>query len=170
MTAPLSVSDFLSNASEQMVNGANLMSRSKPRQKIFEAIYKGQKQEKSVNEIMAKTGLTYIRVLNEAKKLGQLVEKVRNGFRKRKELASHYKKILSYARNKKKRESVPTKFSPRINAKSAQIRVTFAPAAAKAIPVTIEDIDSFSKAKRVAKKLGPTKEEIIKKAFAKIAG
>lgn len=170
MSNPVHVSDFPSNMHDQMVNGANLMSRSKPRQDIFEAIYKGQKQLKSVKEIMGVTGLTQIRVLNEAKKLGFLVEKVPNGYRKRKELASHYKKILSYARNKSKRESVPTKVSPKVSGKSSQIQVTFAPAAAKAIPITIEDIDSFSKAKRAAKKLGSTKEEIIKKAFASIAG
>jgi hypothetical protein len=169
--AAISVSDILSNLNDQLVNAANLMSGSKPRRSIFEAIYKGQKQEKSVQHIMKVTGLTQIRVLNEAKKLGPLVEKVRNGFRKRKELASHYKKILYYARHKRKRESVPTKVSPKIKlGRNPPVRITFAPAAAKAIPITIEDIDSFSAAKKNAKKFGRTREDLIKKAFARIVG
>jgi hypothetical protein len=110
MTAPSPVSDFLSNINEQLVNAATLMSKSEPRQQIFKAIYKGQKQEKSVREIMSATGLTQIRVLNEAKKLGPLVEKVRSGFRKRKDLASHYKKILEFARSKKSVKVYPLSF------------------------------------------------------------
>jgi hypothetical protein len=48
MTGTLSVSDFLSNLNEQVVNSARLMAGANQRQSIFEAIYKGQKQEKTV--------------------------------------------------------------------------------------------------------------------------
>src|ERR1700681_505874 len=103
----LSVSDLLSNLNDQVVNSARLMGRSKHRQSIFDAVYRGQKQEKSVQEIMATTGLSQIRVLNEGKRLGPLLEKVRGGFRKKRELAPHYKKILTLARNSKKLADVP---------------------------------------------------------------
>ena len=74
------------------------MAKSPQRQSIFETVYKNQRQEKTVRKIMAITGLTQIRVLNEGKKLGPLVVKVSGGFRKKKELAAHYKKILSAKR------------------------------------------------------------------------
>ncbi|MGH7146536.1 MAG: hypothetical protein ACREIJ_01355, partial [Nitrospiraceae bacterium] len=114
MSAVAPVTDFLSNLHDQIANAARLMIRAKQRQSVFEAIYKGQQQEKSVQAIMVATNLTQIRVLNEAKKLGPLVEKVKRGFRKKQELASHYKKILSLARDKEKLEKVHTKVSPKI--------------------------------------------------------
>lgn len=170
MAGAVSVSDFLSNLNDQVVNAAKLMHRSKPRQRIFETIYKGQKQEKSVHEIMAATGLSQIRVLNEGAKLGPLVEKVSKGFRKRRELAPHYRKILAYARDPKKAAKVPTKVSPRANGAPSAVRISFVPAAAKAVQITIDDIASLAGAKKPAKRLGAVREELIKKAFAKIVG
>lgn len=171
MSATLPVSDLLSNLNDQVVNSAKLMAGANQRQSIFEAIYRGQKQEKSVREIMTFTGLSQIRVLNEAKKLGPLVEKVKGGFRKRRELAPHYKKILLLARNKRKLNEVPTKVSPKIRGTAARVMVSFEPSAGKALPITIDDIDSFSKAKeQKPRKLGPTSEGLIKKAFTKIMG
>jgi len=170
MSGTVPVSDLLSNLNDQVANGAALMKRSKPRQDIFRAIYKGQRQEKTVREVMNETGLTQIRVLNEAKKLGPLVEKVSNGFRKRKELASHYKKILWYARNPKKLAAVLTKVSPKVSVNATQVKVSFTPAAGKAIPITIADIDSFVKAKIGTKRLGPVREDLIKKGFARVVG
>jgi hypothetical protein len=171
MASPVSVSDFLSNLNDQVVNAAKLMHRSKPRQRVFETIYKGQKQEKSVEEIMGATGLNQIRVLDEGKKLGPLVEKVSKGFRKRRDLAPHYKRILAYARDPKKAAKVPTKVAPRSTGTSPSVRINFAPSAAKAIQITIADIGPFTvNSKQPAKRMGPIREEIIKKAFARIIG
>jgi hypothetical protein len=172
MPGALSVSDLLSNLNDQVVNSARLMAGAKQRQSIFEAIYKGQKQEKSVKEIMAATGLSQIRVLNEGKKLGPLVEKIRNGFRKRPELAPHYKRILSLARDKRKIDEVPTKVSPKLRGGAvARVNVSFTASAGKALPMTIDEIDSFSDVKRYApEKLGVVQENLIKKAFASIVG
>lgn len=166
----LSVSDLLSNLSDQVVNGARLVGRSAGRQSIFEAVYRGQKQEKSVQEIMKATGLSQIRVLNEGKKLGPVLEKVKGGFRKRKELATHYKKILFLARNRKKLEEVPTKVSPRSQPSRLKVTIRMPPSAGKASQITIEDIDSFARARKQANKLKPVPEELIKKAFARIFG
>jgi hypothetical protein len=170
MPGAIPVSDFLSNLSDQVVNAAKLMHRSAHRQKVFETIYKGQKQQKSVQEIMKATGLSQIRVLDEGKKLGPLVEKIRKGFRKRKDLAPHYKRILAYARDPKKAAKVPTKVSPRVSGAASSVRIKFSPAAAKAIQITIDEIDAFAGSKRPAKKFGAVREEIIKKAFAEIIG
>ena len=170
MSGSVSVSDLLSNLSDQVVNAANILSRSPDRQKVFEAIYKGQKQEKTVQEIMKITGLSQIRVLNHGQKLGLLVVKVSGAFRKKKELTTHYKKILTLARDKKRRDKVPTKVSPRTNGANTTAVVTFHASAGKAVPITIEDIDSFSRAHKNATKLPRMKEERIKKAFASIVG
>jgi hypothetical protein len=170
MSGSIPVSDLLSNLSDQVVNSAKLMSKSPQRQSIFEAVYKNQQQEKGVREIMATTGLTQIRVLNEGKKLGPLLVKVRGGFRKKKELAPHYKKILALARDKKKLDRVPTKVSPKFNNGGLRVSVVFSSNANKATPITIEDIDSFAKAKKRAPRLGRVREDLIKKAFASIAG
>lgn len=147
------------------------MAGARQRQSIFEAIYRGQKQEKSVKDVMAVTGLSQIRVLNEAKKLGPLVEKVKGGFRKKKELAPHYKKILLIARDKKKLDDIPTKVSPRTRGGAPRVMVSFERSAGRALPITIDDIDSFARAKKQrARKLGATPENVIKKAFARIVG
>lgn len=170
MSGSISVSDLLSNLNDQVVNGAKILSRSPDRQKVFEAIYKGQKQEKTVQEIMRTTGLSQIRVLNHGQKLGLLVVKVPGAFRKKKELTTHYKRMLTLARDKKKLDRVPTKVSPKVNGSGARVSVTFHSSAGKAIPITIDDIDSFSDASKKAPRLPRMKEERIKKAFAKIAG
>lgn len=171
MSGTVSVSDILSNLNDQVVNSARLMAGANQRQSIFEAIYKGQKQEKTVRELMAVTGLSQIRVLNEAKKLGPLVDKIKGGFRKKKELAPHYKKILLLARNKRKLEDVPTKVSPRNRGKIPRVSVSFVSSAGKALPITIDDIDSLAKARsRASKKTGIISESTIKKGFASIVG
>lgn len=171
MAATTSVTDFLSNLHDQLVNSARLMIRAPQRQSIFEAIYHGQKQEKTVQEIMMITGLSQIRVLNEGKKLGPLVEKVRGGFRKKKELAPHYKKILSLARNRKKLEKVPTKVRPASRTDSLRITVNYPKSeAGKATHITIEDINSFSRAKTTPSNIGIIAEEKIKAGFQKVIG
>jgi hypothetical protein len=120
---------------------------------------------------MTVTGISQVGVLNEGKRLGPLVEKVKGGFRKRKELAPHYKKILSLARDSRKLNDVPTKVSPKTKGGPTRVMVSFAPAAGKALPVTIDDIDSFAKSKsQRPRKLGAVSESVIKNAFAKIAG
>ena len=144
MSGSIPVSDLLSNLPDQVVNSAKLMNKSPQRQSIFEAIYKGQRQEKSVREIMKVTGLSQIRVLNEGKKLDLLVVKVPKGFRKKKELATHYKKILALDKDKKKLDRVPTKVSPKFSNTNVRVSVSFPSSAGKAVPITLENIDSFS--------------------------
>lgn len=169
MTATLNVSDFLSNVNDQLVNSAKLMQRSLPRQRVFEAIYKGQKQEKSIKTIMEITGLTQTRVLDEGKKLGPLVEKVKKGYKKRKELAPYYKKILTLARNKINMDRVPTKIAPKVNSGGMHVKLVV-PSSGKATQITIDDFETFANSPGAAKTLGATSEKKIKKAFVRLAG
>lgn len=172
--SPLPVTDTLSNLNDQIANGARLIGRSKHRQAIFAFVYKGKKQVKSIKEIMSATGMSQIHVLNECQKMaGFLLEKVSGGYKKKKELLTLHKKILSLARNKKKLKDFPTKVSP-LNNKSTQI-INFTLASAQnAKHITIDQIDSFSKIKLIKReKVGinkPIKERRIKGAFKKIIG
>jgi hypothetical protein len=51
------------------------------------------------------------------------------------------------------------------------VSVSFAASARKALPITIDDIDSFSRAKKqLPRKLQTIREDVIKKGFASIIG
>lgn len=85
-------------------------------------------------------------------------------------MAPLYRRILSLARDRGKLNRVPTKVSPRADRAGLTVNVSFVAAASNAVYITIDDIDSFSAAKRKAAPLGATREELIKNAFARVAG
>ena len=174
-TGPQSVSDFLSNVNDQLAAAAKIVGRSKHRQAIFEIIYRGPKQTKTIEEIRGKTHLSQTHVLKEGGKMaGTLIEKVPGGYKKRKEFATRYKEILSLARNKKKLANLPTKTSRSAN--SVRVSVTFPNSARNARQVTVDEIASFSKVSGVKGANNRTKrprrlaEKIIKRAFVRIIG
>src|SRR5690242_10293473 len=108
------VSDFLSNLNDQLVAAARILGRSSHRRNIFEFIYRGKKQIKTVEDIRKATGLSQTHVLKEGGKMaGLLIEKVPGGYRKKADFSTRYKMILSIAKDKKKLERVPTKTTPR---------------------------------------------------------
>lgn len=169
---PLPVSDIFSNLNDQLATGAHLLGRSKHRQTIFEIVYKGKKQVKTIQEIANAAGISRTHVLKEGGKIaGLLLEKVKNGYKKKQELAVRYKTILALARNKKKLNSFPTKISPKISPGVTKINIQFPAQAKNAIFITIDDIDSFTKIRGQKQKLGKIddlKEEKIKNGFQKI--
>ena len=170
--SPTPVSDFLSNFNDQLVAAASILGRSKHRQAIFEYIYYGPKQVKTIEEIMKATGLSQTHVLKEGGKMaGLLLEKVRGGYKKKRDFATRYKNILAMARDRKKMDRVPTKVAPRIAVKGSQIVVSFPFAARNARLITIDGIDSFSMINtQVRKDVKRIPEKTIKGAFAKIIG
>jgi hypothetical protein len=170
--SPIPVSDLLSNLNDQLVSAARILGRSKHRQKIFKFIYYGPKQIKTVEEIMEETGLSQIHVLNEGGKMaGLLIEKVPGGYKKKKDFASRYKMILSMAKDKNKRERVPTKTSPKVSIKGPRINVAFPNSARNAQLITIDAIESFSRVGASASKdVRNIPERVIKQGFAKILG
>jgi hypothetical protein len=165
------VTDPLSNWNDQLKTAAGIVGKSKARRAILEAVYRGKKQFKSVHEIRKTTGLTQIRILNEGAKLdGFLLEKVPNGYKKRKELLTRYKRILALAGNKEKLDALPTKTSPKLSSK-VNITVAFPAKGKNAKFITIDDINSFSKARnKTASAIAPMAEEKIKQAFKAIIG
>src|SRR5271166_392923 len=138
------VSDFLSNLNDQMAAAARILGRSKHRQAVFETVYRGQKQTKTIAEIMEKTRLSQTHVLKEGGKMaGLLIEKVPGGYKKKNEFATRYKAILGMARDKRKLNSLPTKTAPKLQA-NARITVSFPRPGNNAKLISLDDIDSFS--------------------------
>jgi hypothetical protein len=167
------VSDFLSNVNDQLAAAARILGRSKHRQAVFETIYRGQKQIKTIQEIMAKTHLSQTHVLKEGGKMaGLLVEKVPGGYRKKNEFATRYKTILAMARDKKKLDSLPTKTAPKLSV-GGRITVSFPRLGQNAKLISIDEIESFSpvRTQDPPSKIGkPLREKKLKNAFAKIIG
>ncbi len=146
---PQNVTDIRSNLNDQIANAAKIIGRSKQRQIVFKEIYRGKQRTKTIAELVDATGLTNIRVLQEGSRLAQhqLVEKVKNGYRKDPFYSLHYRRILNFAQNPNRLKRLPTKVSP--NIASQNVRVTFPATAAKAIHITMDDIDSFSMVRQV---------------------
>lgn len=151
MTLP--VTDVRSNPQDQIAHAANVVGRSKDRLAVFLEVHRGRKRIKTATEIADATGLKRKRVLEEAKKLvhKQILKQTerdgdvayeRDGF-----YYAHKRQIVGLAANPKKLKDFPTKYSPRsagprvvINAPKALVRTK---------PITIDDIGSLSRVKRV---------------------
>lgn len=169
---PQPVTDFLSNYNDQLANAAGILGNSKHRQAIFETVYRGSKQMKTINEIMKETSLSQVHVLKEGGKMaGFLIEKVPGGYRKKKEFSTIYKKILSLARDKNKLRKLPTKISPAVYSKG-RIIVNFSALAINARQITIDEIDSFSRIRGVnpPSPIKNVSENAIKEKFKAIIG
>ena len=148
----LQVSDTLSNVDENIVNAAKIIGKSKQRQEIFERVYFGQKQLKTVKDIARSLDITEKHVLTVGKKLvdnGVITAKKVDGgtaYGKVTFCAAHKKRILDYARSPSKLTKVSTKSSPKnitnitIRHQGVRIRVK---------QITFEEIDEFKAAKKV---------------------
>jgi len=171
-TLPLPVTDTLSSFNDQIAAAARLLRRSKQRQAVFEAIYRGKKQIKTIGEIAQSAGFPRVRVLQEGGKIARLlIDKVPNGYRKREEFSPRYRMILELARNKKKLERFPTKISPRIDVNKLRVSIQFPKSARNAELITIDRIDSFSKVNsQKPVRIKPLSEQRIKNGFKKIIG
>lgn len=169
---PLPVSDFLSNLNDQLASAARIIGRSKHRQAIFRAVYRGKKQVKTIGEIASAVKISPMHVLVEGGKMaGLLIEKVPGGYKKKNEFASRYKTVLAMAQNKKKLERVPTKTSPKASSNPANVIVSFPSSAKNAHFVTLDQIESFERAANQPTAGTPAlAEKKIKRAFAKIIG
>jgi hypothetical protein len=144
----IEVSDSLSNAEEQIERAAKAVGRGEARPRVFEAIYHHKAKVKTVADIVKRTGLKRVRVLQEGRHL------VRNGVvrsAKGKDgdtayemidfIHTHKRKILKYAADPKKLAALPTK---RKNIVSVTVKTNGARAwRSKAVALTLDDFDSF---------------------------
>ncbi|MBI3743382.1 MAG: hypothetical protein HY261_03760 [Chloroflexi bacterium] len=149
------VTDLRANQNENILHAAKSIGRSKDRRKVFEAVYRGKKQVKSVDDLRKATGLSPVRVLQEGKKLSatDLVEQVKdpNGrvAYKKYDTYSHYKKkVLDLVDHPDKKSKYPTKQEPRLSgATSIKISLGKSP---QPQDVTVDDIEAFAKVKGIS--------------------
>jgi hypothetical protein len=142
----IEVSDSLSNAEEQIERAAKTVGRGRARPKVFEAIYHHKARVKSVVEIVKRTGLKRLRVLQEGRHLVR--SGIVNAAKKDRDTAyemieffhTNKRKILKYAANPKKLAAIPTK---RKTSVSVRVTANSRPSRAKAVALTVDDFDSF---------------------------
>jgi len=158
----IETSDIRSNPNEQIAHAAKVIGRSEARRKVFEEIHRGKKRIKTVDEIVEKTGLERIRVLQEARYLcnNRIIKRRKvNGklaYEKDDFYAQNKKLILRLAGDKRALEKYPTKRNPR----AATVLINL-PVPRKAIDVkqlSIDDIDSFERVTSI--QLAPDVKEV----------
>jgi hypothetical protein len=167
------VNDSLANREDNIVNAAKIIGKSAHRQTVFERVYFGQKQFKTVKEIAKYMGISEKHVLTVAKPLVDTeivtTRKVdgATAYGKTKFCASHKNRILDYARNPKKLSTVSTKSSPK---SVTNISIIHKGVSIKVAQITCDDLDEFSKVRKV-KVAVPRKipEKKFKYGVAKIA-
>ncbi len=145
------VSDFGSNVNENLEHWAKILGRSARRRLVFSTIYGGKKRRWMAEELIARTRLDRVAVLHEGKRLaanGLLHEEKVNGrvvYSKDDRVHQHKRRIVRLADSRAAREALPTKRRPRVLAVST-LPVRVMPQRARAKQITIDHIESFSKA------------------------
>ncbi len=174
MTTP--VTDARSHSNDQIAHAAKVLGRSEPRIAVFQWIHTGRQRIKTATQLATETGMKRKRVLEEAIRLvhKQVVTKTeRDGeiaYERDNFCYANRDEIIRLARNPKKLKAYPTKYSP----KGPTINLSFKVAknAVKTSVVTVDDIDSFSKVRKV--KNGPAaltmKESTFKTGVQEVIG
>lgn len=179
MAFPSSTTDVRSSPNEQIYHAVKVLQRSKHRQQVFEAIYRGKKKAKNVSDILDKTDLkSRVRVLQEGRSLADnhIVRQTKvNGetaYEKDPFYARNKRRILSLARNPRKLKKLPTKYNVNLAYTKAEKIIVPRPLV-QARQVTIDDLDSFKRVRKLSKstfKALPIRESIFKKGVLQIIG
>lgn len=153
MANAIEVSDAMSNLNEQLEAAAKAVGRSEVRRKVFSAIYYHKAKRKTASQIVQRTNLSRLRVLQEARHLvrkGVVRQVKESGAETSYEMIevfhAHKKQILSLAGNPKKLAELPTK--RKLKAVSVKV-VTIPATTAKVRQVTIDDVQSFAKVRKI---------------------
>jgi hypothetical protein len=150
---PRQGSDFRSNANEQVEHAVKVIGRSGDRRKVFEAIYHHKTKAKTVTAIVRRTELSRMRVLQEGRHL--VKEEIVGQTTKENEIAYemyenyHRRKhqILALIDNPKALAKLPTK---RKGVVKLPRTITVRSGGAKVCRVTVDEIASFAKVRRIA--------------------
>lgn len=165
------VADIKGNANDHFVYAAGKVGRSKLKRQVFHAVYFGKQRIKTVAEIANKTGLSRKDVLDAAKKLEtaklilQTKHKGDTAYTKDDAYKGVWQKVLKYAGNKEKINKIPTKVNP-AGGKQKTITIRFPANRARIEQITINDIASFSKVKKI-KTVKPSLAKIPEAKFKK---
>lgn len=170
------VTDRGSNAPENIERAVQVIGRSRVKRAVFESVYSGRKQSKTVDEIADETGEGRQQVLNAAIRLAQqgLIHQETRGrlavYRRDEFFMANRAEVLRYLNNPKKLEKLPTKRRPAGNRGSMSVRVSVPRSHARARHVTVDDIDSFRKVRSIDFNgpFTPIPEEEFKRGVARI--
>lgn len=171
------VADVRANRNENIVHAAQVIGRSKARRAVFDAIYRGSKKVKTVDELMKATGLGRVHLLNEGRKLAgnQIVTQVKVGGRtayEKDEFFVHHKdKVLALVDDPSKGTKYPTKQEPRVRGKTT-VQILVARSQLPQ-PITIDDVESFAAVKGVSApgvRVSDLLEERVKRFLQKVIG
>lgn len=173
---PTKVTDIRANPNENIVHAAKVIGRSKDRRRVFKEICRGKQRIKTVQEIADATGLTRMRVLQEARVLvaNQIVERSRKdsdtAYMKDEFYSHHKKHILAIVENPQSATKYSTKQNPKATTTTYVVVHGKMP---KAEYVTVDDIDSFERVRGISSvntliKLSRVKESAVKEGFQKI--
>jgi len=170
------VTDARSHSNDQIAHAAKVLGRSEPRIAVFRQIHSGKQRTKTATQLAKEAGMKRKRVLEEAIKLVHkhiVTQTVRDGevaYERDNFCYANRAEIMRLARNPKKLKAYPTKYSP----KGPTINLSFkvAKSSVQTKVVTLDDIESFSKARKV--KNAPDsltmKENTFKTGVQKIIG
>src|SRR5713226_5864500 len=180
------VSEFPATAPEQIDHFAKLLSKSVQRRKVFWEIYRGKsKDAKTASEIGKKVHLDAKRVLEIATPLAanHLFEKTKRdgltAYRKYPAINTVKHKILRLASSKTKLDAHVTSRKPKVTLSKITVKIARNSSSVfvDVRPITIDDIDNFSKVRAfkhsmVPNKLGPKRlpEKHFKYGTASILG
>ena len=163
------MANIISNPSgdrqDKIANAAKVLGRSQDRIKVFLAVYKGKRKYKTISDIMKITRMSRVRVNQEAHRLDSenIIEpspakiKGKNAYTKIPFYTHNKNQILSLAKNKQKLKIFPTKSNPLIYGPA--IKISLPIKAYKIKRITIDDIDSFSRVRRI--KPGEVKDSLM---------
>lgn len=153
---PTPVTDNPANANEYIDHAVATIGRGAQRRKVFEAIYAGRRQTKTVQELADTTGLNRVRVLQEGGKLAansivtQTKDERGTCYSKLRFFQHHKRKVLSLVDNPSKLKELPTKRRPQVAAPGLVVQVPIRSDLARIRQITIDDIDSFKAAHTLA--------------------
>jgi hypothetical protein len=171
------VTDKYSNFNDNLAHSARVLN-SKQRRAVFKAIYHGKKAAKTQDDLQVATGLSSIRVLQETGVLfrndmiGRQKVKGRYVFSKLPFYIQFKKNVLRLAENKKKLDALPTKVNPGGRGSKKTITINLPKKSYDVKDITIDDIDSFSRVKRIrdGQPMRPIAENKFKQGIKKVIG
>ncbi len=168
------VTDIRSNANDQIAHAATVIGFSKHRKRVFLAIYRGKENVKTVSEVVRLSGLHRISVLQQAGLLADngIVHKIKMGgvlaYEREPFYSQNKERVLRLSGNREALDRLPTKFDP-IHDLSVTIAVP--KSLVKVMQVSIDDIDSFNKVRKVKLQMKsdtPIQEKQLKEGLKKI--
>lgn len=175
----IETSDVRSNPDEQIIHAAEKIGASEIKQKIFKEVHYGKRKIKKISEIVEKTGLSRMQVLQGANFLhnNRIIKKTKLdgelAYERDDFFFQNKNKILALASSKKKRKKYPTKRNPQISIDSLIVKGKLQNIIARPECITIDDIDSFLKVKEIPqinKKNVPILEEYFQQGLQCIIG